>query len=244
MPVPVEYFMSFTPASGLGFALSEINVKRSNNIIGHRQINEGTTIIPNAGENGEGDDLVINRIRIENIYDTSFAFNTNLFSNFSQNSQRKHVSDAWLQQLKVWEKFAGKLYTKDGSKSGNCTIGYGHLIRSGKCLKEDYEKYKDGITEAEAEELLRQDLAKSEEVVQRNVTLPLDQYQFDAMVDFAFRIGSGRFPNSDAVTSLNAGDYEIVPLKILQWGRGRGQKRRAKAEALWFSTLMEKTRLW
>jgi len=78
MPVPVEYFMSFTPASGWGFALSEINARRSNNIIGHRQINEGTTIIPNAGENGEGDDLVINRIRIENIYDTSFAFSTTL----------------------------------------------------------------------------------------------------------------------------------------------------------------------
>lgn len=78
------------------------------------------------------------------------------------------------------------------------TIGYGHLIAS-----KDWDTYKDGITEAQADALFAADLAPFEQAVRDAITVGLQQYEFDALVIFAFNIGVGGFKGSSVVKLVN-----------------------------------------
>ncbi len=76
------------------------------------------------------------------------------------------------------------------------TIGYGHLIKPG-------EDFTGGITERVATELLRADIAAAQCAVQNNITVPLTQNQYDALVIFAYNIGAKNFANSTVVKYIN-----------------------------------------
>ena len=78
------------------------------------------------------------------------------------------------------------------------TIGYGHLIPA-----KEWATYKDGITEAAADALFAADLAPFETAVRDAITVGLQQYQFDALVIFAFNIGKGGFKGSSVVKLIN-----------------------------------------
>ncbi|SRR6266566_2297996 len=104
------------------------------------------------------------------------------------------------------------------------TIGTGHLLTkdelsSGKVLATDW---KDGITPALAEDLLKRDLAAAQAVVNAAITVPLVQYQFDALVSFAFNVGSMAFRQSTLARILNAGDYLGVPAQLQRWIHSAG----------------------
>ncbi len=64
------------------------------------------------------------------------------------------------------------------------TIGYGHRLTPG-------ESFPNGITAAEAEAILSQDVQIAEQAVERLVKVPLTQGEFDALVDFVFNLGLG-----------------------------------------------------
>lgn len=51
------------------------------------------------------------------------------------------------------------------------------------------------------------DVNKFEGAIERCVTVPLHQYEYDALVGFAYNIGATAFCNSTLVNKLNAGDY-------------------------------------
>lgn len=72
------------------------------------------------------------------------------------------------------------------------TIGYGHLIR-----RSEWEQYRDGISQDEADELFLKDLVPFEVVV-REIPRELTPHEFDACVIFAFNIGVDGFRNSTA----------------------------------------------
>lgn len=74
--------------------------------------------------------------------------------------------------------------------AGYLTIGYGHVILKGE------EHLKKGITVQQAEELLVKDLSKFEAGVTKNVSVPLTQRQFDALVAFVLNIGISAFSKS------------------------------------------------
>lgn len=76
------------------------------------------------------------------------------------------------------------------------TIGYGHLIKPG-------EDFRNGITENQATELLRADIATAEHAVKNNISAPLTQNQFDALVIFAYNIGTKNFARSTVVKYIN-----------------------------------------
>ena len=66
---------------------------------------------------------------------------------------------------------------------GNLTIGYGH------CASDVFKG--EVITESEAEELLKKDIKRFEENVNKYVsTYNFNQNEFDALVSFAYNIGS------------------------------------------------------
>lgn len=81
---------------------------------------------------------------------------------------------------------------------GIWTIGYGHTGTAKPGQK---------ITEAQAEQLLRQDVGWAEAAVRKNVKVPLTQGQFDALVSFTFNLGAGALGRSTLLKKLNAGDY-------------------------------------
>ncbi|GAB4491818.1 MAG: hypothetical protein Tsb0010_00300 [Parvularculaceae bacterium] len=83
--------------------------------------------------------------------------------------------------------------------AGNWLIGYGHLegVTPGMT-----------ITEAEAEQILRDDLRIFEDGVKRYVTVPVNENEFSAMVSIAYNKGVGGFRDTEILTRLNAGDRQ------------------------------------
>jgi lysozyme len=101
------------------------------------------------------------------------------------------------------------------------------------------------ITAERAEELLRADVARFEQVVRQQVKVPLTQGQFDALVSFVFNVGAGAFRRSTLLRRLNARDYMGAAMQFERWVQGRhrahgerltlpGLVRRRRAEARMF----------
>ena len=92
------------------------------------------------------------------------------------------------------------------------TIGYGHLIKP-------RENFSGGITERFATELLRADIAIAERAVQNNITVPLMQNQYDALVIFAYNIGANNFAKSTVIKYINNPNFHssIYPSLESAW---------------------------
>jgi len=118
-----------------------------------------------------------------------------------------HLSEAGLKLLKVSEGYRGKVYT---DIAGFRTIGFGHRLLPG-------ETFPNGITQAEGDQILARDIAIAEAAVDRLVTVPVTQGQFDALVDFVFNLGSGRLAGSTLLKYLNAGRTDEAAHQLLGW---------------------------
>jgi lysozyme len=142
------------------------------------------------------------------------------------------MSPEGLDLLKRSEGFRGRAYL---DVAGFATIGYGHRILP-------TESFPDGITEAQAEQILANDVQQSEQAVQRLVRVALTQGQFDALVDFCFNLGAGALAGSTLLKELNAGQYEAAREQLLRWDHigsqeNAGLKARREAEfQLWGTT--------
>jgi lysozyme len=116
--------------------------------------------------------------------------------------------------------------------AGIWTVGYGH---TGPDVVEGRT-----VTEAEAEVLLRGDLAEAVACVNRAVTEAIEQNQFDALVDFCFNAGRGHFLGSTLLRKVNLGDFAGAKAQFGLWVNAGGEVvpglvRRRKAEAALFA---------
>ncbi|MDO5086614.1 MAG: DUF1521 domain-containing protein [Comamonadaceae bacterium] len=133
------------------------------------------------------------------------------------------MSQAGLNMVKKYEGLYTKAYY---CPAGVLTIGYGH---TGPDVKPGQR-----ITAAQAENLLRKDMAQFENAVKRLVKVPLTQGQFDALVSFSFNVGAGALGKSTLLKKLNAGDYAGAQAEFKRWNKGGGRvlpglvKRRAE----------------
>lgn len=101
------------------------------------------------------------------------------------------TSSEGIELIKQFEGLRLKAY-KD--TAGIRTIGYGHA----------YWKGPDTITKEEAEELLKSDLIKFEEAVMKYDNIyHWKQSSFDAMVSFAFNVGTIKTLTADGTRSIN-----------------------------------------
>lgn len=99
-----------------------------------------------------------------------------------------NTSEDAIALIKKFEGFTSKPH-QDYSQ---WSIGYGSA-----CNKDDYA---DGITEAEADKLLRADIAKFEKTINNFATkynLTLTQNQFDALISFTYNVGSNWVNDSE-----------------------------------------------
>ena len=142
--------------------------------------------------------------------------------------QNFRYSDAGLSLTKTFEGLRLAAYRDAG---GVWTIGYGH---TGADVQADRS-----VTALEAEVLLRTDLRSAIDCVNRAVMAPLEQFHFDALVDFCFNAGSGSFVRSDLLRKVNAKDYGAAAAQFAQWVHINqqvvpGLVRRRAAEAAMF----------
>lgn len=101
-------------------------------------------------------------------------------------------------------------------QAGILTIGVGH---TGKDAKEGME-----ITEEKAIELLKLDLRRFEDVVNKNINVTLKQHEFDALISLAFNIGCAAFSNSTVVKKINTGAKMCeVEEAWKMWRKGGGK---------------------
>lgn len=124
------------------------------------------------------------------------------------------TSPRGIELIKRFEGVRLKVY-KDAA--GLPTIGIGHLLKPG-------EKFPGGITEAQAEDLLRNDLADAEKAVATSVTVQLAQHEFDALVSFTFNLGGGALRKSTLLKKLNAGDRKGAAAEFGRWTKAGGKE--------------------
>ncbi len=115
------------------------------------------------------------------------------------------------------------------------TIGYGHY---GPDVKQNMR-----ITQDQADEYFRKDVARFEKAVNDNVKVPLNQNQFDALVSFTYNCGAGALQRSTLLELLNQGKYKEAADQFDLWNKSSGKvlaglvKRRAKEKELFLKDL-------
>jgi lysozyme len=96
--------------------------------------------------------------------------------------------------LALVKKFEGFQAEPLALAAGGWLVGYGHvrLAKQGRAL-----------TRPQASEMLALDLAAFERLVNTQVTVPIKQSQFDALVSFAFSVGEAAFVQSQVLHRVN-----------------------------------------
>jgi len=128
--------------------------------------------------------------------------------------------------------FEGLRLTAYPDCAGVWTIGFGHTgpnVHCGLCIDEN-----------QAETLLRADVSSAVRCVRQAVHVDLAQHQFDALVDFCFNAGRGKFLGSTLLRDLNRGDCKGAAAQFGLWVHAGGKVvpglvRRRAAEAALFS---------
>jgi lysozyme len=120
--------------------------------------------------------------------------------------------------IKSYEKLVLTAYHGEADPPNIWTIGWGHTFG----VKEGMV-----IDQQTAEVLLEQDISDAEDAVAGSANLSITtQAQFDAMVSFAFNLGTGAFKRSTLLRMHNSGDFFGAGQQFQRWVFANGQKRR------------------
>ena len=101
------------------------------------------------------------------------------------------------------------------TKNDVWTIGWGHT----KTAKQGMV-----ITEAQAEQLIRDDLAWVEDAIDSLVKVTITQNQRDALGSLIFNIGATSFSKSTVLRKLNAKDYLGAADAFLMWDKQKDKQ--------------------
>ena len=140
----------------------------------------------------------------------------------------RHITDHGLDLICRFEGFSPTIYI---CPAGWPTIGYGHVVRG-----HERGRLANGIDEETGDELLRRDVGAAERAVSRFIRVSLTDGRFDALVSFAFNLGTGALQRSTLRKKVNREEHEAVPTELRRWVWAGGRKlkglvRRRAAEA-------------
>ena len=150
------------------------------------------------------------------------------------------TSEAGVELIKRYESYSPQMYYENG----HWYVGYGIQVKEG--------AYPNGVTEEEAEALLREHLAKTEQTLNRffakNYLQPT-QPQFDALVDFTYTAGDAWLSGSSALLKIVRGEKDADRLETAHafgvWSHAGGKvlpglaDRRLEEAALYFDGAAE-----
>ena len=139
--------------------------------------------------------------------------------------------------LKKFEGCRLTAYPDPGTGGAPWTIGYGWTYPV------DGKQVKPGMTidQTTADRLLKTGLVSYENDVLKLVRVKLTQGQFDALVSFAYNVGSRALSTSTLLKKLNAGDIKGAADEFLRWNKAGGKvlngltRRREAERALFLS---------
>ena len=117
------------------------------------------------------------------------------------------------QGLQLTELFEGVRLAAYQDSVGRWTIGYGHTFNVCKG---------DVCTQNQAEVWLIGDYRWAEKAVNRLVTRPITQGEFDALTDFTFNLGEGSLEHSTLLRLVDAGDFAAAALEFPKWAHAGG----------------------
>lgn len=141
------------------------------------------------------------------------------------------TSEKGIRLIKQFEGCRLTAYPDPGTGGDPWTIGYGwtHPV--------DGKPVKPGMTidQETADRLLKTGLVSYENDVLKLVRVKLTQGQFDALVSFAYNVGSRALSTSTLLKKLNAGDIKGAADEFLRWNKAGGKEmpgltKRRKAE--------------
>lgn len=133
--------------------------------------------------------------------------------------------------IRLIKQFEGCRLTAYQDSVGVWTIGYGWTQPvDGKPVAKGMT-----ITQQKANQLLTEGVARYENGVTNLVTVPLNQNQLDALVDFAYNLGVNALKGSTLLKKLNTGDYAGAANEFTKWNKAGGKElagltRRREAE--------------
>ena len=125
--------------------------------------------------------------------------------------------------MKISDKGIEFIIREEGEKlqaykcpAGVWTIGVGH---TGKDVVPGMK-----ITKDKSRELLKSDLRRFENAVNKTIKIELEQCQFDALVSFAFNVGVNAFVNSTLAKKINAkAPISEIEAEFRKWKKGGGK---------------------
>lgn len=107
------------------------------------------------------------------------------------------------------KKFEGLSLTPYQDEHGIWTIGFGHI--------KGVDENSPPISILEAERLFEADLNPTEKAVNKYVSVPLNQNEFNALVSFSFNEGIGRLLSSTLIKKINYGDRQGAAREFERW---------------------------
>ena len=141
--------------------------------------------------------------------------------------------------LELIKQFEGLSLTPYVCAGGINTIGYGNTYYTNgkKVTLQDKP-----ITKQQAEELLKFSLSTYEKAVDSFCRDDISQSQFDALVSFAYNLGTGALQKSTLIKKVNANPKDVtIADEFLKWNKANGKvlvgltKRRQAEANLYFS---------
>ena len=162
-----------------------------------------------------------------------YTYLINIFNKYNVGGFKMQISQNGLNLIKEFEGFRDHSYI---CPAGVTTIGYGTTLIEGIPVYMGMN-----ITESQASELLEKQVNDQyAAAVIRNLKVPLNQNQFDALVSWTYNLGEGALKSSTMLKLLNQGNYDSVPAQMMRWTKANGVDlpglvRRRKAEAELFA---------
>lgn len=144
-----------------------------------------------------------------------------------------NVSAQGVDLIKKHEKFEEKEYIDD---AGKLSIGYGTRLDYHPELKN--KKITDDVATAYLKKTLDSKVIPS---IKRNIKIPLNQNQINAVASLVYNIGSAKFANSELLKAINSKNIDEIIKNWQEFRLAKGQvldglvKRRAEEIKLFFS---------
>lgn len=105
-------------------------------------------------------------------------------------------------QMRATEKAIYRYYNDMGKNMGNCTWGAGILAHKGVCTAEDLATK---VSAKMVDQEFERKVAEAERAVRRNISVTLNQAQFDALCSFTYNAGAKGA--RDTFRFVNQGDF-------------------------------------